>query len=134
MRALRHVLLVLGALLLLCAGAPAVAQPTAPSVAAPSDGAPYPGEPVPCPITDRVGAHTPPPAPFQKYYEDDWRLGPAQLPRSGPIAEMLRGWERLDDLSSTEFLDCYWNDETSGWWFPDPDGWVLINGTPLHVT
>ncbi|MES4907045.1 MULTISPECIES: TNT domain-containing protein [unclassified Streptomyces] len=138
MRALRHVLLVLGALLLLCAGAPAVAQPTAPAAAAP-----YPKEPVPCPTTDRVGAHTPPPAPFQRYYEDDWRLGPAQLPRSGPIAEMLKGWEgappsgswgRLDHLSSTEFLGCYWDEDTSGWWFPDPDGWVLINGTPLHVT
>ncbi|MER7790384.1 TNT domain-containing protein [Streptomyces sp. NPDC097640] len=133
MRALRHVLAVLGVLFLLCGAVPAAAQPGV-SPAATTRAKPPGGEPVPCPITDRVGVNTRPPAPFQRYYEGDWRLGPAELPRSGPIAEMLKGWGRLDHLSSSEFLECYWDDAASGWWYPDPDGWVLINGTPLHVT
>ncbi|MEU9793282.1 TNT domain-containing protein [Streptomyces sparsogenes] len=156
MRALRHLLVVLGALLLLSAGAPVMAMPGTPAPAAvradtapvaapdpkdlkdPDDlGGPHGPdgrEPVPCPTTDRVGAHNTPPPPWQRYFQNDWRLGPAQLPRTGPIGRMLKGYERLDHMSSAEFLACYWDDDTSGWWYPSPDGWVLINGTPLHVT
>lgn len=162
MRALRHLLVVLGALLLLSAGAPVMAMPGTPApaavradtapVAAPDpkdlkdpDGLgdphgpngpndPNGRDPAPCPTTDRVGAHNTPPPPLQRYFQNDWRLGPVPLPRSGPIGRMLQGYQRLDHMSPAQFLACYWDDATSGWWYPSPDGWVLVNGHPLHVT
>ncbi|WP_413800409.1 TNT domain-containing protein [Streptomyces iranensis] len=155
MRVLRHLLVVLGSLLLLCAGGPAMAKPVtdfaaglAPvaspePVAAPSPG-PRPGgggdgegkgHP-PCPSTNRIGGtNTAPNPPLDRYYKGDWRLGPAQLPRYGAIGRMLEDYERLDHFSTaSSFLNCYWNEQTNGWWYPYPDGWVLLNGSPLHTT
>lgn len=136
MRLLRHLIVVLGALLLLSGGVSATAQPTAPaSAAADRADTPAAGRPPSCPTTDRVGGtNRPPDPPLQEYYLDDWRLGPEKLPRSGAIGRMLKGYERLDDLTADRFLACYWNEETSGWWYPDPDGWVLVGGKPLKVS
>ncbi|GLV76969.1 TNT domain-containing protein [Streptomyces hygroscopicus] len=155
MRVLRHLLVVLGSLLLLCGGGPAVAQPVtdlaaglapvaAPEPAAAPSSAPRPeggadgegkGHP-PCPTTDRIGGtSTAPNPPRERYYQGDWRLGPAQLPRGGAIGRMLEGYERLDHFpSASSFLACYWDEATNGWWYPYPDGWNLLNGTPLHTT
>ncbi|QKV93695.1 TNT domain-containing protein [Streptomyces sp. NA02950] len=153
MRVLRHVLVVLGSLLLLCSGGSAVAQPAAGFVAmglvpaapagTPSDqhstgSRPSSGSsrPVPCPTRDRVGGTNMAPGPAQqRYFQGDWRLGPAYLPRTGAIGRMLEGYQRLDGYrSSAAFLDCYWNERTGGWWYPYPDGWTLLNGEPLKTT
>lgn len=157
MRVLRHVLAVLGSLLLLCSSGPAVAQPAtgllaaglapvaAPAPAAAPTADPRPagggdgggkGHPPPCPRTDRIGGTNTAPNPaHERYYKGDWRLGPAQLPRRGAIGRMLEGYERLDHFSSAAaFLRCYWDEETGGWWYPYPDGWTLLNGAPLHTT
>ncbi|WP_431772063.1 TNT domain-containing protein [Streptomyces cucumeris] len=152
MRVLRHVLVVLGSLLLLCSGGSAVAQPAAGFVAmglVPSSsqagtsdpkttggtGGGGSGRPAPCPIADRVGGTNSAPANPQQYYEGDWRLGPRYLPRTGPIGRMLEGYQRLDGYrTSAAFLNCYWNETTNGWWYPYPDGWTLLSGEPLKTT
>lgn len=155
MRVLRHLLVILGSLLLLCGGgqamaqsagllpagrlpapAPAPAPKPTPDAAVAEDGAEAgaKGHP-PCPTTDRIGGtNSAPTQPFQRYYKGDWRLGPAVLPRTGAIGKMLKGYERLDGLSASAFLKCYWNERTGGWWYPYPDGWVLLNGVPLKTT
>ncbi|MEU8826038.1 TNT domain-containing protein [Streptomyces sp. NPDC048636] len=151
MRVLRHVLVVLGSLLLLCSGGSAVAQPAAGFVAmglVPSSteaGTSDPhtgtgpgggnGRPASCPSADRVGGTNSAPVNTQPYYQGDWRLGPAYLPRTGPIGRMLEGYQRLDGYrTSAAFLNCYWNQTTNGWWYPYPDGWTLLNGEPLKTT
>ncbi|MGR3936726.1 TNT domain-containing protein [Streptomyces sp. BRA346] len=153
MRVLRHLLVVLGSLLLLCGGGQAMADPAGllpagrlpapapapgptPDAAGAEDGADAgaKGHP-PCPTTDRTGGtNSAPTQPFQRYYQGDWRLGPAELPRRGAIGRMVQGYERLDGLSASAFLTCYWNEQTGGWWYPYPDGWVLLNGVPLKST
>ena len=48
---------------------------------------------------------------------------------------MLEGYERLDHFSSAPaFLTCYWDELTNGWWYPNTEGWTLLNGMPLHAT
>ncbi|GHD87298.1 TNT domain-containing protein [Streptomyces naganishii] len=89
-----------------------------------------------CPTEHRDrGTSTVPPA-LQRYYMDDWRLGPAQLPRTGAIGEMLRGYHRTDGTSAYWFLGCYWQMDPvttkSGWWYPDNNGFVLRNGKPVE--
>ncbi|NJQ02357.1 glycohydrolase toxin TNT-related protein [Streptomyces zingiberis] len=136
MRHLRTLLVLLGTMLALGAGSTATALPLQPSrAAAPAQpGAVHHPRPPSCPTTDRTPATNRPPAPpLNRYYLGDWRLGPKNLPQHGPLARMLRGYERLDGYTPASFLACYWNDATAGWWYPSPDGWVLINGVPLKV-
>ncbi|MEU0135115.1 TNT domain-containing protein [Streptomyces sp. NPDC006296] len=91
-----------------------------------------------CPTDDRTRgtAGAPDPA-LEQYYLDDWRLGPAVLPRTGAIGRMLRGYDRTGGASPYWFLGCYWqtNPQTgvSGWWYPDHDGFVLDRaGEPVQ--
>lgn len=153
MRFLRHLLVILGSLLLLCGGGPAVAEAAvllpAGRLPAPAP-APAPGPHAaaaeggadagakghpPCPTTRRIGGtNSAPTQPFQRYDKGDWRLGPAELPRTGAIGRMLKGYERLGGLSASAFLQCYWNERTGGWWYPYPDRWALLNGVPLKTT
>ncbi|WP_030543028.1 TNT domain-containing protein [Streptomyces albus] len=134
MRPLRHLLVLLGTLLSLCAATPASALAGPPAATgAPASGTHAYHHPV-CPTTDRVAGTTRPPDPrLQRYYLGDWRFGPRHLPHHGPIGRMLRGYDRLGGLSPERFLACYWNEPTAGWWYPDPDGWVLVNGRPLKI-
>ncbi|MGW1157413.1 TNT domain-containing protein [Streptomyces sp. NPDC002513] len=89
-----------------------------------------------CPTQDRDRGKNIAPPPLQPYYLDDWRLGPAQLPTSGPLGAMLRGYHRTDATSAYWFLGCYWqtNPQTglSGWWYPDDNGFVLKDGKPVE--
>ncbi|MFF7185865.1 TNT domain-containing protein [Streptomyces sp. NPDC008222] len=116
----------LASLLLLLGITPATAHAVEPRV----------GQSARCPIQERDrGTNTAPP-PIQRYYDDDWRLGPALLPRSGPLGAMLKGYHRTDSTSSYWFLGCYWNTNPqtglSGWWYPDDNGFVLKNGKPVE--
>ncbi|MDF3300725.1 TNT domain-containing protein [Streptomyces tropicalis] len=90
----------------------------------------------PCPIQHRSrGVNTAPPA-LQQFYWNDWRLGPARLPRTGAIGRMLRDYHRTDSVSPYWFLGCYWQTDPvsakSGWWYPDNNGFVLRNGRPVE--
>lgn len=47
-------------------------------------------------------AHTP-------YVCNDWRFGPAQLPRSGVLGRILAGYDRFGSLTPVEFLNKWWD-------------------------
>ncbi|MET8816291.1 TNT domain-containing protein [Streptomyces sp. NPDC004549] len=91
-----------------------------------------------CPTAHRSpSTTTAPPTGLETYYREDWRLGPSHLPRTGPVARMLRGWKPQDSTSPYWFLGCYWQTDQqnkSGWWYPDNDGFVLRDGRPVHET
>ncbi|MEU1411707.1 TNT domain-containing protein [Streptomyces sp. NPDC005731] len=91
-----------------------------------------------CPVTHRSASTTiAPPTGLQNYYHNDWRLGPSHLPRTGPIGRMLRGYQPQDSTSQYWFLGCYWQtnqQNQSGWWYPDNNGFVLRNGRPVQST
>ncbi|MEW2134291.1 TNT domain-containing protein [Streptomyces sp. NPDC005435] len=91
-----------------------------------------------CPTAHRsAGTTTAPPTGLETYYRDDWRLGPSRLPRTGPVARMLRGWKPQDGTSQYWFLGCYWQTDQqnkSGWWYPDNNGFVLRDGRPVQET
>ncbi|MCM2411079.1 TNT domain-containing protein [Streptomyces sp. RKAG290] len=83
-----------------------------------------------CPTDERGrGTNKAPEQALERYYHDDWRLGPRDLPKTGPIGKMLRGYNRTGRVSQYWFLGCYWQTNpvtnTSGWWYPDNDGFVL---------
>lgn len=131
MRFVRHLFLIISTLLVMLVGSAsiavtstAMAQVAAPPVIE-QDG-------VDCPTRHRsaqTNAFVPPA--LQEYYLDDWRLGPEELPRTGPIGSMLEDYKRLGGLTPSEFLGCYWNESTKGWWFPDQDGFALAGGAPV---
>ncbi|MFI1292984.1 TNT domain-containing protein [Streptomyces sp. NPDC020792] len=90
-----------------------------------------------CPTTHRSrGTNTAPQTEYQRYYLNDWRLGPRYLPQSGALGRMLRGYQRTDHTSAYWFLGCYWQTDPqtgkSGWWYPDNNGFVLKNGKPVE--
>lgn len=91
---------------------------------------------VSCPVRDRSRTTSTAPNPqLERYYQGDWRLGPKNLPRTGPIGKMLRGYHRAGHASPYWFLGCYWQTDpqlsTSGWWLPDLNGFVLVHGRPV---
>lgn len=131
MRFLRYLFLIISTLLVMLAGGASIAAiPTAVAeIAAPPV---IPDHAVDCPISHRnaqTNAFVPPA--LQEYYLNDWRLGPEELPSKRPIGPMLASYKRLGSLTPPEFLACYWNDSTKGWWFPDQDGFALRGGVPV---
>lgn len=95
---------------------------------------------VDCPADHRSAQENTAPYPqLEEYDRGDWRLGPADLPRSGPIGRMLRGYRPEGPTTSYWFLGCYWqtnpqnepNKQVGGWWYPDNDGFVLQNDRPV---
>jgi hypothetical protein len=46
-------------------------------------------------------------------FDGDPRLGPVDLPDSGPVARIVRRWERFGDLTAAEFLDTYWDPDAN---------------------
>ena len=91
-----------------------------------------------CPSDQRTGGSNSAPNPaLEDYFKGDWRLGPQDLPHTGPIGEMLRGYRRVDHTSPYWFLGCYWQTDPvsgkSGWWYPDNHGFALDkDGKPIE--
>nr|QIZ01800.1 TNT domain-containing protein [Streptomyces sp. S1D4-11] len=117
----------LASLLLLIGISPATAQA----------GHPRAGNAAYCPTTHHNrGSNTAPQTAYQRYYLDDWRLGPRYLIQSGALGRMLQGYHRTDHTSAYWFLGCYWQTDPqtgkSGWWYPDHNGFVLRNGKPVE--
>ncbi|MFF1836443.1 TNT domain-containing protein [Streptomyces sp. NPDC058231] len=107
----------------------------APTTAHADGGHARPG--VQCPTEKRGrGTNRAPNPALERYYHGDWRLGPRELPKTGPIGKMLRGYNRTGNASPYWFLGCYWQTdpvtEKSGWWYPNNDGFVLDRrGNPV---
>lgn len=94
---------------------------------------------VTCPTDGRTrGTNTAPNPPLETYFLGDWRLGPDKLPKAGAIGDMLKDYRREGNTGSTYwFLGCYWQTDpatgTSGWWYPDHDGFALDDkGNPIE--
>jgi hypothetical protein len=129
-RALRHFLWSAIASLLLVGFAPATVHA--------DSGHARPGATCPSDARARGNNSAPNPA-LEPYFLTDWRLGPQDLPRTGPIGAMLRGYDRLGHTSPYWFLGCYWQTDPvsgkSGWWYPDHDGFQLDRqGNPIEKT
>ena len=69
---------------------------------------------------------------LERYVCGDPRLGPADLPDEGPVAELLVGYERFGGLTPAEFLDRWWGPE--GWKYPDHLGFEVVDGEPATVS
>ena len=92
----------------------------APAAAGP---APRQGRQTPC-----LGL-LPSPYPYTVYAPfvcNDWRFGPARLPRTGILGDILEGYDRFGALTPVEFLNNWWNpslDSGQGdWKYPPDDG------------
>ncbi|MCZ2525609.1 TNT domain-containing protein [Streptomyces sp. HB2AG] len=82
-----------------------------------------------CPKEDRAAPATMPldrpPGDRDDFYRGIWQLGPDELPRRGPIGEMLRGYDRTGGMSISAFMRCYWNSDAKNWWYPKAEGFLL---------
>ena len=74
----------------------------------------------------------------------DARLGPADLPTTGPVGRELTGYQRLAGLSAQDFIATYWDPTAfggqGGWRYPPsngfligPDGQPIETPIPLHA-
>ncbi|GAA0929727.1 TNT domain-containing protein [Streptomyces thermoalcalitolerans] len=63
------------------------------------------------------------------YFCGDWRLGPKRLPQRGLVADILRDYHRLGNLTAVQFLNTWWDPaEDAGqgnWKYPPFDGFAL---------
>jgi Tuberculosis necrotizing toxin len=67
------------------------------------------------------------------FFQDDPRLGPRHLPTQGPVGTELAGYRRTGHLTSSQFLDDYFNASTNSYIFPAQSGFALdVNGNPIQ--
>ncbi|GAA1182034.1 hypothetical protein F4556_005376 [Kitasatospora gansuensis] len=67
-------------------------------------------------------------------FHGDRRLGPEQLPSTGPVGRQLWGYQRTGGLTEQQFLDRYYDATTNSWRYPPADGYVTTpDGTPLEI-
>jgi hypothetical protein len=70
-------------------------------------------------------------------YLGDKRLGPAKLPKKGPVGLEMIGYQRTGGLTPAGFLAKYWdpslNSGAGGWLYPPQDGYLIrADGTPIQ--
>lgn len=137
MRTFRRLLMAIMAWLMLMFGAgTAIAQASAISTALPAGTSrsdtyqhPTPSPPAICPADAIPGAFTELPSrPFQRYFRNDPRLGPSDLPEKGAVGELLRDYHRLDSFRPNNFIDCFWDPNATmgngGWRYPSNNGFA----------
>jgi hypothetical protein len=70
------------------------------------------------------------------YLDGDSRLGPAQLPTTGPLSVLVHGYHPLAGLSESQFISMYWdptaNAGQGGWRYPPDGGYLLSRGQPVE--
>jgi len=69
------------------------------------------------------------------FLDGDNRLGPAQLPTTGPLYPVVAGYQPLAGLTASQFIATYWdptaNGGSGGWRYPPDNGYVILaNGQP----
>ncbi|WP_329582518.1 TNT domain-containing protein [Kitasatospora sp. NBC_01250] len=64
----------------------------------------------------------------------DARLGPAQLPGTGPVGWQLFGYQRTGGTSESAFLAQYYDSAAGSWRYPPDNGYLVVNGQPLELT
>ncbi|MGE7437705.1 TNT domain-containing protein [Kitasatospora sp. NPDC001175] len=73
------------------------------------------------------------------FHGGDARLGPQDLPGTGPVGRELIGYRRTGGLTEEKFLATYYsptaNSGSPGWIYPPSDGYLLhADGTPVEFT
>ncbi|MFJ8473436.1 TNT domain-containing protein [Kitasatospora sp. NPDC094011] len=71
------------------------------------------------------------------FRQDDARLGPQDLPSSGPVGRQLLGYQRTGGASEQDFLATYYDQSANGgkggWKYPPADGYVTLpDGSPVE--
>ena len=64
-----------------------------------------------------------------EFYESNFLLGPAKLPKEGPVGAVVSGYERFGDLKADAFKQDYIVDGKK-WNWPPSDGFALKDGGP----
>lgn len=65
-------------------------------------------------------------------FQGDTRLGPKNVPNSGPVARLLRGWQRLAGYSPKGYLKLFYDAVAKSWRYPPQGGYALTPlGTPV---
>ncbi|MDH6136311.1 hypothetical protein P3T37_005731 [Kitasatospora sp. MAA4] len=68
------------------------------------------------------------------YQQGDPRLGPDQLPRSGPVGRELIGYRRTGGRSEQDFLATYYDSTAKSWRYPPSNGYLLgFDGQPIEL-
>jgi hypothetical protein len=69
------------------------------------------------------------------FYQQDPRLGPRDLPTRGPVGNELAGYHRTGYLTTTQFLDDYYNAGTGSYIYPPASGFALDTaGNPIEFS
>jgi hypothetical protein len=63
-------------------------------------------------------------------YAGNRLLGPKRVPNAGPVARLLRGWQRLAGYSPRGYLKLFYDAVAKSWRYPPQGGYQL---TPLGV-
>jgi hypothetical protein len=58
-------------------------------------------------------------------YRDDARLGPKRLPNAGPLARVLKGYERLAGMTAKGYLRTFYDAAGTTWRYPPQGGYQL---------
>jgi hypothetical protein len=67
-------------------------------------------------------------------YHNDARLGPKKLPNAGPLATVLKGYERLAGMSAKKYLATYYDEAGKTWRYPPQGGYqVTPEGQPVKM-
>ncbi|WP_198042233.1 TNT domain-containing protein [Kitasatospora azatica] len=64
----------------------------------------------------------------------DPRLGPEQLPTTGPVGRELIGYQRTGGAGAQEFLNQYYDSAAGSWKYPPSNGYLIgLNGQPIEL-
>ncbi|MFF2076745.1 TNT domain-containing protein [Kitasatospora sp. NPDC058162] len=71
------------------------------------------------------------------FFDGDSRLGPEDLPSTGPVGRQLTGYQRTGGASDQAFLAQYYDQSANGgkggWIYPPADGYVTLpDGSPFE--
>jgi hypothetical protein len=59
------------------------------------------------------------------FYQGDQRLGPDQLPTTGPVGRELWGYRRTGTLDQQTFLATYYDATAGAWKYPPQNGYLI---------
>ncbi|MCX4747450.1 TNT domain-containing protein [Kitasatospora sp. NBC_01287] len=67
------------------------------------------------------------------FHQGDFRLGPEQLPSTGPVGRQLLGYRRTGGASVPDFLAKYYDSAAGSWKYPPQNGYLLgFNSQPIE--
>ncbi|MFF4603039.1 TNT domain-containing protein [Streptomyces sp. NPDC001339] len=65
------------------------------------------------------------------YLSGNWDLGPKQLPGTGPVAPLVKGYDRIKGATTAKEFFAKWKKDNWDWAYPGNDG---FDGIPRTVT